>query len=163
MEPKSALSRLEASPQLRNWRQAHTDSFLVHAFVMLDEANKDIVQFGFFDPKKGSITTFMVTPEEIYLLPESEILKTGSSILPLKMSEVRLDAKKVISLAEEYLKRHHPREQPIKSFYILQRLDIGCVFNITYVTASFKILNIKMSASTGKILRHSFESLVDLG
>ena len=52
------------------------------------------------------------------------------------------------------------REEDIQK--ILQNLgEFGNIWNITYVTHSFKTLNIKINAENGKILHHSLDSLMD--
>ena len=160
MELKAALQKLEKSAKFKSWKKNHVNAFLAHAFVMLDEANKDIVQFGFFDSKSDKITTFIVEPKKISETPESEVFKSKQEITPLLMDEVRLTDGKALEIAEDYMKKNHPAEMPIKTFFIVQCLDIGCVFNITFFTKSLKTLNLKISVVDGKILKHSFEPLI---
>ena len=49
-----------------------------------------------------------------------------------------------------------------KTIVILQNLsEFGNIWNITYVTHSFKTLNMKINAENGKILHHDIVSLMD--
>lgn len=160
MELKAAFEKLEKSSKFKNWKKTHADSFLAHAFVMLDEANKDIVQLGFFDKSSDMMTSFLVEPGKISEMPESEVFKSEQEIMPLAMGEVKLTDEKALAIAEDYRTKNHPAELPIKTFFIVQHLDIGCVFNITFFTKSLKTLNLKISVVDGKILKHSLEPLI---
>jgi hypothetical protein len=160
MELKQALQKLEKSAQFKKWKKTHAEAFLAHAFVMLDEANKDIVQFGFFDSKSDMMTPFMVEPKKISALPESEVFKSNQAITPLVMEHVQLTDEKALEIANEFRNKNYSAELPIKTFFIVQHLDIGCVFNITFFTKSLKTLNLKISVVDGKILKHSLESLI---
>ena len=160
MELKQALQKLEKSAEFKKWKKTHAEAFLAHAFVMLDDANKDIVQFGFFDSKSDKMTPFMVEPKKVSELPESEVFKSEQTITPLVMKHVQLTDEKALEIANEFRNKNYPAELPIKTFFIVQHLDLGCVFNITFFTKSLKTLNLKISVVDGKILRHSLESLI---
>jgi len=160
MELKQALQKLGKSAEFKKWKKTHAEAFLAHAFVMLDDANKDNVQFGFFDSKSDRMTPFMVEPKKVSALPESEVFKSEQSITPLVMEHVQLTDEKALEIADEFRKKNYPAELPIKTFFIVQHLDLGCVFNITFFTKSLKTLNLKISVVDGKIVKHSFESLI---
>ena len=55
----------------------------------------------------------------------------------------------------------YKQETPFKIITILQKLDIGQVYNITYVTQSFKVLNFKIDSSNGKVLKKSLKSIME--
>ena len=47
-----------------------------------------------------------------------------------------------------------------KAFMILQNIDAGQVWNITFVTQQFKTINIKIDANTGSCVSHKMISLI---
>ena len=49
---------------------------------------------------------------------------------------------------------------PIKTIAILQNIKPhGNIWNLTYITQAFNTLNMKIDASTGKILDHNHSSI----
>ena len=42
----------------------------------------------------------------------------------------------------------------------MQKTDLGAIYNITFFTQSFKTINVKVSAITGKVIDHSSQDLM---
>jgi len=144
MEFPDVVQRVEKSAAFKIYRKAHPPAFLAHIFVMLDKANEGQYQVGYYDPKKERMTTFLVA-EKISALPESEIFKEPESeVLELNVKEVRLSGQDALDLAQE-CKEEYADLPVLKTFYIVQNLPLGQVFNITYVTQDFHTINIKLS------------------
>ena len=69
----SSIKTLESSKEFKDFKSKNKESFLTHVFYMLDEANKDCVQIGYYNPKRDRITTFIVEGESITRNPEAEV------------------------------------------------------------------------------------------
>jgi hypothetical protein len=163
MELTQVLSRLEKSKEYFDWHKNHAKAFLAHAFVMLDEPNKDAWQLGYYDEQKNLMTTFIIN-KEVEAIPDQEIMQTGQKILELKTEQVKTPITEALALAEKTRMQNYPQEQAAKSFFIIQNSEeYGATYNITFFTATFKTINIKISAVDGKILHHSIQALVQFG
>ena len=139
------------------------DFFLAHIFKMLDKPNKDIWQVGFYSPSKENMITCMVDGASVLVTPESEVFKKpDSEILKLELDKVSIDWKEALEKAERFISDHYPSEMIITTFFILQRLPLGTVYNLTYMTKSFHTINLKLSAQDGAVLKHSKDSLMDM-
>ncbi|MBU1004502.1 MAG: hypothetical protein KJ561_01600, partial [Nanoarchaeota archaeon] len=64
MEIKDVLARLRDDKGFKQWKKENPNSFLAHIFKLLDEANQNDWQIGFYN-KDDTITSFIITPNEI--------------------------------------------------------------------------------------------------
>jgi hypothetical protein len=62
------------------------------------------------------------------------------------------------------LKEKHPSETPNKTVMILQHSKDykKCIWNITMMTEALNIFNVKLDASTGKVMESSLKSAMSL-
>src|SRR3989344_648586 len=161
MALKDVISKLESNPEFKTWKKENYASSLVHIFRMFDEANKGEFQIGFFN-KDETITSFIVG-DSITLVPPEEIFKKPDEIIQkLSIEEVSLEFEGALIIAKNLQKSKYPAEVALKEMVILQHLSIGQVYNITFITKSFKTLNIKIDSASGKIISHNLISLADL-
>lgn len=161
MELKQLISFLENNSVFNDWQSTYKDYFLAHIFVMLDEANIDVWQLGFFDKQKNMMTTFVVDKNVVKIIPDQEILKSGAEITPLDFDAVKISEFSAMNIANNLLRTEYSREKVAKTFFILQQIDALPVYNITFFTVSFKTINIKISSVDGKIIHHSQGSIAD--
>jgi hypothetical protein len=163
MDFKKAIHELEQSSDFKEWLPGHKEYFLAHAFVMLDEANKGVWQIGFYSTEKELMETFVLDNGKVSLLPEQEVLKAEGTLKELDRNEVKIATEKALEIAEACRKEKYSKELVAKQFFILQHLDSGTVYNITYFTQSLKTINIKVSAVDGKIVFHNLQELAAFG
>jgi hypothetical protein len=161
MELKDALHALTTGKEFKDWKKTHGESVLAHAFVLLDDANKDAWQIGYYTPSPESITTFVVSTKFVEVIPDQEILRSEAKILELKPGEVTLAHEQALKLGTEFRVLHHPREIPLKTFFIIQQTPEGAIYNLTFFFQSMKTLNLKLRASDGKALSHSIQTLME--
>jgi hypothetical protein len=69
---------------------------------------------------------------------------------------------KALEIAEVERKKHYPAEMPLQTFFIIQDLGKGPIYNVTLFTKSFKTINIKLSAKDGTVLKHSAAALFEM-
>lgn len=161
MDLHETLARLTRHPVFQEWRAKNSDYFLAHAFVMLDEPNKDIWQIGFYNPDKERMVTFIVALNSIQKTEEQEVLKSEGGIQPLKPEDVKLSVEEALKIAKQCYDQNYKAEKPIKEFFIIQHAEGHAIFNITYFTQGLKTINIKIDSATGKIFKHSVQSLAE--
>ncbi len=161
MEFENIIHKLESMKEFKEWKDKHKHYYLAHAFVMLDEPNKDIWQIGYYNKESNKIATIILEGEKVAFVPEQEILQASQQITELKPADVKLTVDKALEAAKACIKEHYPRELLLKSFFIIQHLPEGTVFNITFLTQSFGTINIKISTVDGTIFKHSMERLAN--
>ena len=162
MKVKNLVQELEKSKEFTEWKKENYASSLVHIFKMFDEANKDEYQIGFYNPD-DTITTFILGKECIQILPKAEIFKKpNDKIMKLNIENVKTELDEAIEDARTFQEKKYPNEKPIKEIVILQRLNLGLIYNITFITRAFNTLNVKIDAKTGKVVEHKLMSLMDM-
>lgn len=161
MEFQETIQGIESTKEFQEWKKNHPDFYLVHAFKMLDEANKHIWQIGYYNKDKNQMETVIKDGNKITFVPAQEILKSSQEILPLNPEEVKISQNQAIDTALACVKENYPKDPVLKSFFIIQHLEGATIYNITYVTQTFKTINIKISSIDGKIIKHSCKKLAD--
>jgi len=159
MHLSEALKTLEESSEFNEFDK--NDYFLAHAFVMLDAANKNVWQIGFYNAKTDRITTFLIEDGMVDKIADQEIMKSGHEIKPLDASKVKLSVEDAMEVAEGCMKQYP--EIVLKKFFIIQNLPEGTVFNVTFFTQSMNTVNVKIDTTTGHILSQNKQQLVAFG
>ncbi len=162
MDLHKTLAQLTRSAIFKDWHAKNKEYFLAHAFVMLDEPNKGIWQIGFYNTDKERMVTFIVGTD-IQNTEEQEVLKETTGIQQLNPEEVKLTVEDALKDAKACLQENYRAEIPLKEFFIIQNAEGHTLFNITYFTQSLKTINIKIDTKTGKIIKHSMQSLAEFG
>ncbi|MBS3147683.1 hypothetical protein J4219_02250 [Candidatus Woesearchaeota archaeon] len=162
MDLHEALAKLTRHSVFKDWQKTNKDAFLAHAFVMLDEANKDVWQIGFYTKETERMVTFMVA-ETITHTPEQEVLKTDGEIEKLDVAKIKISVEEALSTAKKCVTENYGKENTFKQFFIIQTIEHAPIFNITYLTQSFKTINIKIDAHDGKILKQNIQALAEFG
>ena len=161
MDFKAALKKLEESSKFRSWKKSNNNSYFSYAFKIPQEMKQDEWQLGFYNSKKDKISTFVVKGNSIEIRPEEDVFKKeGMKVNEVQLSKVKLTFDNVIDKANEFQQKDFPKDKSIKTITILQNLsELGNIWNITYVTEAFNTLNMKIDASTGKVLEHHLSSI----
>lgn len=161
MDLKIALKMLEGSSDFRRWQKKNRHNFFSYAFNIPQEMNNQW-QLGYYDKKKDKITTFVVDKDSISIRPDDEVFKKEEAkIGRIDLGNVRLTFDSALEKADEFQARNFPGNNSIKTIAILQNMpEFGNIWNITYITGSFNTLNMKIDASTGRILEHNFASIL---
>ena len=161
MEIIDLINRLEKSKEFKDWKEKNKESFLAHVFKLLDDANKDDWQIGYYN-KDDTITTFIITPNEIKIAETENIFKKPEAkIKELDRKKIKIDITSALQTAEKIQTTEYKQETPFKIITILQKLDLGQIYNVTYVTQTFKVLNLKIDSGTGKVLKKSLKSIME--
>lgn len=155
MDLHKTILQLHKSKEYKDWKANHTGFYLAHAFVMLDEPNKNEMQIGYYNDKTDRMATFIISPDKIHVIPDQEVMKAEQRISELDLNKIKMTIEEALSVAKKCLDDHYKKEPIMKSFFIIQELEGMPMFNITYLTTGFKAINIKISSIDGKIIKHS--------
>ena len=155
------LKKLEASEKFKEWKNKNPGFYLSSCFSMLAKnksGQPQVWQFHYYNKAKDKIVTFDCT-KSIKIEPASKVFKKKESkVEPLQIDKVKIDfaqaVKKVYSL-EKYKDNDFVQE-----IIILQQIKEP-IWNISLITGTYSILNLKFSAVSGNIQHESFESLLN--
>jgi len=162
MDYKKIIDKLTKNSEFKKWKKDNPDTILAHLFMMNDAPNKDSWQIGYYNVKSNKITTFIIEKDDIKIIPEANIFKKDNdTIKELKIDKVKVTYEKAEELAQKLQKEKYSKEIPLKTIAILQHLDLGQVWNITFVTRSFNTLNIKIDSESGKVLKDGLVSFME--
>ena len=151
------VRRLLQSPLFVDWKTMNSDAYLTHVFYMTDREP----EVGYYDPQKDKITTFTMA-NTITQNPEQQVFKKEDAVKALDIEKVGVSSMRIIEHARGFQEEKFPKEQVVKEIIILQNIEEGHVYNVTFVTATMKMLNMKLSTETGDVLNHSMRSVMDL-
>ena len=161
MEVKEALKKLGSDKEFKRWHKNNPESFLSHVFFMLGQGQEDI-QIGYHNPISDLVTTFEIKDPIVINPAEKVFKKPGDKVKSVDMKSVKITLSQAIEQADLLHKEKYSSEIALKKIIILQTLDeYGMIFNITYMTHSFKTLNIKINAENGDIIHHHLVSIME--
>jgi len=159
---KQTLKKVETSKAFKDFKGSNPDFYLAHCFTMLDEAEKKYNwELGYYSPTKDKLVVFETEPE-VKLRDEDDAFTRDKVIPELKFSNVKFSLAKAMELCDQLVKEKYSAHMITKRIIILQHLDRD-LYNITLVTRSFGVLNIKIDAVSGEITSHNLQSLMGLG
>lgn len=152
------FKKLGSSRELKDFKKKSSQAFL-YACFFVSEGNW---QFDFYNPKDKFITTFEVS-DKIKVMPVDKALDHGSKISELHLDKVKVDCDQAMDLVRKFIAIQYPSDNFFtKTIVILQNLDNKVVWNITMLTSTLKLLNVKLDASSGKVLSHCIESFLSM-
>ena len=166
MEAKQAIGYLWAAQEFVKWKTLYKDNFLTHLFMMPDADLKGEWQIGYYSPHTEMMTSFFLNFDDrgqtvIEISPETEVFKKEEDqIRELDTKKILVDYDEAMSIANDIMTKEYPKEPIMKRVVILQVLEEGQLWNITFVSQAFATINVKVSSETGKIIRHDKKSLI---
>lgn len=158
MEFKKAVDRLLKSKEFKEWKHTCKNSHLAHGFISVDD--NDQWQIGYYNKETDKITSF-VMGSEIVINPEENIFKEEhTEVKELDLDKINVDESKALEIAENLQQTYYSSDPPMKKILIIQNIDLGQIWNITFITRTFKTLNMKIDAETGRIIEHKATSIM---
>ena len=158
MEYKEMVEKIETSKEYKEFKKQHPKAYLVHIFQMTGTP----LQVGYFCTDTKKIATFEISDKGIKLEEQKPFQETPHDILKLELEKVKLDIKDAAEAASKVKEEHYPGEVINKQMLVLQHIEVGQVYNTTFITAAFKTLNIKIDAETGAVISHNLAALIGL-
>ena len=159
---KETLSKTEKSKAFRQWKKQNPEFYLAHAFTMLDEKEKKYRwELGFYNPKTDRLAVVETDPQ-VLVRPEEEVFKKEGQVKPLDMSKVEVSVARANQACDDLIREKYSAQVVTKRIILLQNIDRQ-LYNITLVTLSFSLLNVKVDAGTGDVVSHNLQSIMGLG
>jgi len=159
---KKSLDILIKSKEFKKWKETSKDSYLANGFIMLNSDYKEKLdnlewQIDFYSPNKDLMTSFFIRDKNISSKEGQKILKEENvTIEELKLDKLKISLKDAIAKIE----KKYPKDAPNKVIIILQFIKVP-VWNISFLTSSFNLLNVNIDAEKGNIIKESMKPLFE--
>jgi len=154
MSIKESYDKLLKSKEFKN------EGFLCGFFLVSDinDIENSSWQIDFYEEITDTITSYTINNDKIEVSPKSEVFKEEKTkIEELKLEDVKTNFKDILKKAKKLLKK--AKEEAAKTIIILQKQDTP-VWNISFITKKFNILNIKINATNGKVIENKIVSII---
>lgn len=141
---KDDFGKLGKSGELKGYLKSHAGAYFVSAFLVssYDDLETTPWVFEFYWPGNGKVATFSFD-SGWKVTPDDSVVQKGN-IEKLDLGKVKFD--------DGVGKVKGKLDEPVlKMIVILDSQDDGPVWNITVFTRSFKVINFKVDAVTGKV------------
>jgi hypothetical protein len=159
MDVLEEYGKLIESELFKNFIRDNDDYYLAHIYTMLGD-KKEGFEIGFYSEKKDKIVVFETNP--LKKREEEEAFKEGRTIALLDLSTLKVSYEDALDIAEKARKEKYPSEIIYKSILILQNVGTQ-VWNVTLISMSFNIINIKIDALSGEVKESTIHSIMNLG
>ena len=150
----SGYDKLKKSKEFLKFKKENKNTFLASCFTMM-ENKEGKWQFDFYLPNKNKMTSFNVNDKIEVQEEEGIFQKVKKEIKKLDLKKVKINLDEALKIIN---KKH--KENFTKKIIVLQNLE-RIVWNITLLDNNMKILNIRIDAVNGKILKDKEESLLE--
>lgn len=153
---KEQISQIKKEHKLENHYLASV--FLMCTRKTIKEAPW---QIDFYNKETKNLTSFKVINDQIHKQPESEAYKHPDiKIKELEIEKVETKFEEVYDIALKALDKKN--DDPKNIIIILQNIDNKPIWNISFITVSFSVYNIKIDAVTKETIKENYESLLNM-
>ncbi|MEW5897071.1 MAG: hypothetical protein AB1668_05235 [Nanoarchaeota archaeon] len=160
---KELFASLVKDELFQLWHEKHPHAFLSHFFSPLD-VNCNLLgawEVGYFDMDTNKATVFVPGEKNFAIKPADDVFKKESTdVEELKLDSVSLLFDEAVQICRENLPLLFPKENLGNGFVILQTLESKPLWNFTFISRSFKFVNIKINAASGEIETHQTVELM---
>lgn len=141
---------------IKNSKQFKPDLYLCSVFMLSEKT-----QFDFYSKKTKLVTSFAVEGKKVSLLQKNEKVfqKEKQDLEKLDLDSIKIDLKKALELINKLVKDKYPKETLIKKIIILQQNKVP-IWNISSITTSLNIINVKINAVNGSIIEEKLEPIL---
>ncbi|MBU4501633.1 MAG: hypothetical protein KKA79_03515 [Nanoarchaeota archaeon] len=159
---KKSLKTLKETKEFKKFKEDNPDSYLASCVIIINDKEPGDWQVDYYQPKKHKMTTFILK-EKIELSGEDDIFqKHKSEVKELNVEKVKINLNKMLNTIEDLRKEKYPGEYPNKIIAVLQNQDGKIMWNITHLTSTLKIWNIKLDAEKGKVVEEKLENVFSM-
>lgn len=177
------IESVEKSSEFSAWRKTNGSAYLSSLFVMAKDiallegngGNANEWLLSYYDRDDDTFTTFSSLGGQ--RAAKEQAFKKGKTLPELKTGAVKVEVWDSIRAAEEVRSKKYRGEGASSIIAILQPLSAEEIFgstgkpekiagpipvwNLTYITASYNIINVKVDAETGKVLSDTVSGVMD--
>lgn len=156
MDIAETLKKVHDSKEFKLYQKNNPNAYLVHIFFMTGNG----IDVGYYNAETDLLAAFN-TKNEVKKVVEEKPFKQSTTIHLLDLKKVKLSMDDAFDIAIQCQKEKYKNELVNKEIVILQELEgCGIIYNITFITESFKTLNIKIDAQTKNIVSENIAPLI---
>ena len=156
MTVRESIAAVEATNDFLEWKKSNPKAYLTSAFAMPTDTEKEWL-ISYYNHKTETITTFSTETKK----STEDAFKKEKTIPELKLEEVKISEQEALKTAKTSLEINYKEKDPQKTIIVLQKLEDEPLWNITYITPTFKVANIRISATTGKEVSRTIKAVSD--
>lgn len=135
------------------------ECYLAHVFSNVKDSEQ-ITEVGFYDSDEDKITVFTTDP--VTRRPPEEAFKESGKIERLAIQDVTLGLGEARDLARQHREENYPGHPVSQEICILQQIDSKPVWNMTLVTQTLHMLNVRLDAVSGSVLETDMQNILAL-
>ncbi len=156
------LDRLLSSSEFSEYKKSNPDAYFASVFIIAPPSNisNAEMELDFYSKKSGKMQGFAMKETIVRKEEDKVFQKKKEHVQELDMKKVGVPLVKALESAEGLRADRYSGDVPSKLIIILQVIDKKPVWNITMVTDTLKLLNIKLDASSLEVISESIESLM---
>ena len=157
---KEALKQLEDSAVFKEWIKENKKCYLSYGFAMV--RGDDIWRIGYYNPENQRVVSFVIDKDISMEHEDESFKKPESEVKRLETDKIKIEYDSALEKADALQKEKYSAEIPLKIIMIIQNHnELGQIWNISYITQSFKTLNIKINAENNEILKEEMIALFE--
>ena len=157
---KKAIKDLQNVKEFKDFKKKNPKAYLASCVVIIDGKNVGDWQVAYYQPKNNKMTTFVIK-DKVEVKGEDDIFqKEKVEIKELKLNGIKLSLNEMLKQIEDLRKKNHPGDFPNKIIVVLQNLDNRIIWNVTHLTSTLKIWNIKLDAKTDELIEEKIENVL---
>jgi|GEM_PF-4178513 len=157
---KEKYNKLMKTEMYKEFIEHNPDYKLSHFFFVNESNNMVDEQIGFYSESTDKVVSFDLIKHAVSE-PENAAKKSGK-IPTFKINDVSVDIDEALKICKELTDKEYSQHGTTKHICILQILKNVLTWNITIITNTLHMINIKINATNSKILNHSAQSIMSL-
>ncbi|MEK6952156.1 MAG: hypothetical protein AABX29_04005 [Nanoarchaeota archaeon] len=154
MNLKQNLEKIQNSEVFKKWNK--NNAFLVSCFFL-----DNMWQFDFYSKKTKKISSFSLEGNSVKIIEEESAVfqKEQRDLEELDLDKIKIKLEETIKIIDKIKREMVPSETVSKRIIILQKINVP-LWNISYITSAFNLLNIKVNAINSEIIEKNFDSII---
>ena len=157
MDAGQIVSEAEATGDYLEWKKSNPSAYLTSVFAMFSGDHEKEWLVNYYNPGNSAITSFSAAGKK----NSEEAFKKEGSIPELDMVEVKIGEPEAMDRAKKELMEKYPGNATQKTVVVLQKPEAVAIWNVTFITSSFKVINVKLSAAEGEVISRNASSISD--
>lgn len=157
-ELKGFVEKIEASKEFKEIKE----ELILCSFFNMFSKELGSWQVSYYDQKNDKMISFSVEDNKVKREESKVFREKNSKINQLNLDDVKIDFNNAIKKTDKIKHDNYKSGSVNKKIVILQVIEKP-IWNVTYLTSDFKIVNVKLDAISGEVISHQLSSALSLG
>ncbi|MBS3108266.1 hypothetical protein J4409_00170 [Candidatus Woesearchaeota archaeon] len=157
---KREVANLKNLEEFKEYKNKYPNSYLCAGFMIMESNDGSKWQLDYYCPDNDHITTFCLK-DKVEVKESKAVHRDKKKIRELNLENVDIGLNEALEITSSLRDKNYPGEKANKIIVILQNIEKKEIWNVTYLTASFKVLNTNIDAQTGGIMKEKLENVLN--